>query len=131
MGLWTGRLRGLVQLISRIGPLLSAGLASPGICRIYALEHRVFGATLGTCGRLELGRVHFGLVQFGLIQDLLRDGLRRNAARLIELIGGDQDARIADAEGITRSRLLDPAFDTRAAQNFGELGRLHSVVTLA
>jgi hypothetical protein len=38
-------------------------------------------------------------------------GLRGNRARLIELIGGDQDARIADADGVARSRLLNPALN--------------------
>jgi len=68
---------------------------------------------MGTDGQLELWRFD-GL---GLFHDVGGDGLRGDLARMVELIGGDQNAGIGSvkrAVAESRARLLEPAVDAGA-----------------
>src|ERR1039458_9511053 len=111
-----GLFRFLLQVSCRFGPLLPAYFAFPRIEGVHTLKHRVPGATRRAFGRFEFRQIHAGL-----IDDLLRNGSRGNLKRLVKLIGRDQDPGTADAEGITRSRLLDPALDSRSLQHLENL----------
>jgi hypothetical protein len=85
---------GIWGLLSSIwlspGPFQAALLAAPRILRIQTLENGVFRSTHRTLRQGEIGRRHCRFAD-----DFLRNGLRGNGTRLVELIGGDEDAKIA------------------------------------
>src|SRR5450631_1035691 len=66
-----------------LSPFVPARLAFPRIASIDTLEGGIFGAAFWTPRQLEFGRL---LVRF--VDDLLRNRLRRNQSRELQLVGG-------------------------------------------
>jgi hypothetical protein len=121
-----GLCRFAIQVGRRFGPLLSTCFAKPRICGVDTLKHGVGGATMGACGRFIFWRL-----LAGFFDNLLRDGPRGNLERLVKLVGSNHDSGSAEAEGITRSGLLNPALDSRTLQHLVNLPSLFRSVALA
>src|SRR5579863_10775540 len=99
--------------LNGIRPAAAAGLAGPAIAALDVLENWICGAAIRAGGHFICGNLCARLVD-----DVLRDWLRDDFARVVEVVGGDEDApRPCGAS----AELFDPAVDSRAAQRFAKL----------
>src|SRR5580658_514153 len=130
-GLFRRLPRFAVRIDRRLGPLPAAGLAEPGIRRLRALQHRVFGAAAWAFRRDVLRHL---LARF--IDDFLRDRPHSDSACFVESIGSDQDLEISNHplvpdNRVPCSRPFDPTFNARPPQYLGDLPCLLLVLALA
>jgi hypothetical protein len=107
-----------------LSPLLTAYFAEPGIGRLCVFQGWVYSAACGTSWRFVLRNLDAQIVE-----NILRNWLRRNLLRLLELVGAHGHSRSPYSH--PSARQLIPAVDSCLFQHRANSQRLFRCLALA